>query len=63
MVEPLSAELGHVLECVRTGARPLTDGWNGVDVVSVLEAVDASLRQDGAEVMIQGRPSPAAVGA
>jgi predicted dehydrogenase len=63
MVEPLSAELGHFLECVRTGARPLTDGWNGVDVVSVLEAVDASLRQDGAEVMIQGRPSPAAVGA
>jgi predicted dehydrogenase len=63
MVEPLAAELGHFLDCVRSGARPLTDGWNGVDVVSVLEAVDASLRQDGAEVVIEGRPTPAGVGA
>lgn len=53
MVEPLAEELRHFLECARTGARPRTDGWNGVAVVSVLEAVDASLRAGGADVAVK----------
>ncbi|MFY1669993.1 Gfo/Idh/MocA family protein [Plantactinospora sp. WMMB334] len=52
MVEPLELELRHFLDCVRTGARPRTDGWNGARVVAVLEAVDASLRAGGATVAV-----------
>jgi predicted dehydrogenase len=56
MVEPLTEELSHFLDCARTGKRPLTDGWNGAAVVAVLEAVDASLRQDGARIEVVARP-------
>jgi predicted dehydrogenase len=52
MVEPLSTELRHFIECVDTGRRPDVDGWNGVRTVAVLEAVDASLRADGAKVPV-----------
>jgi predicted dehydrogenase len=51
--EPLGVELKHFLECADTGARPRTDGWNGVDVVAVLEAVDASLRAGGTQVKVE----------
>lgn len=50
--EPLNRELAHFLDCVRTGARPRTDGWNGVRVVAVLAAADASLRAGGARVPV-----------
>ncbi|MEO3744521.1 Gfo/Idh/MocA family oxidoreductase [Plantactinospora sp. B5E13] len=50
--EPLALELAHFLDCVRTGARPRTDGWNGARVVAVLEAADASLRAGGATVTV-----------
>lgn len=52
MVEPLSAELRHFIDCVDSGRRPAVDGWNGVRTVAVLEAVDASLRAGGAEVEV-----------
>jgi predicted dehydrogenase len=47
MTEPLAAELRHFLECARTGKRPDTDGWNGVRVVAVCEAIDQSLAARG----------------
>jgi predicted dehydrogenase len=50
--EPLALELAHFLDCVRTGARPRTDGWNGARVVAVLEAVDASIQAGGATVTV-----------
>jgi predicted dehydrogenase len=50
MTEPLATELGHFLECVRAGKRPDTDGWNGVRVVAVCEAIDRSLASQGARV-------------
>jgi predicted dehydrogenase len=52
MVEPLSTELRHFIECVDANRRPLVDGWNGVRTVAVLEAVDASLRAEGAKVPV-----------
>jgi predicted dehydrogenase len=52
LVEPLAVELAHFLECAHTGKRPTTDGWNGVRVVAVCEAVDASLRTGGARVAV-----------
>jgi predicted dehydrogenase len=47
-VEPLRLEMEHFLECVRTRERPRTDGRAGVQVVRVLEALQASL-DDGGE--------------
>jgi predicted dehydrogenase len=54
MVEPLSAELQHFVDCVDTGKRPVVDGWNGVRTVAVLEAVDESLRTGGRQVEVRG---------
>ncbi len=51
--EPLAAEGTHFLDCVRTGAKPRTDGAEGVAVVRVLEAASESLRLDGAPVPVR----------
>jgi predicted dehydrogenase len=45
MQEPLKIEAGHFIECVREHKKPLSDGQNGLEVVRILEAVSASLRQ------------------
>jgi predicted dehydrogenase len=47
MTEPLRNECAHFIECVRTGARPRTDGENGLRVVRVLEAAQVSLDRGG----------------
>ena len=49
--EPLVAEARHFVECIRTGARPLSDGLAGAAVVSVLEYGQKSL-EAGREVTI-----------
>jgi predicted dehydrogenase len=53
MIEPLSAELQHFVDCVDSGTRPEVDGWSGVRTVAVLEAVDRSLRADGQQVAVR----------
>jgi predicted dehydrogenase len=58
MVEPLAAELQDFLNCTVTGGRPQTDGWSGVRVVAVLEAVEESLRSGGARIDV-ALPVPA----
>lgn len=50
--EPLRLECAHFIECLRTGERPHTDGVAGVRVVTVLEALQASLDADGAPVPV-----------
>lgn len=42
--EPLRVQAEHFLECVRTGDRPITDGHAGLQVVTVIEALQSSLR-------------------
>jgi predicted dehydrogenase len=42
-VEPLRVECEHFVECVRTGARPRSDGHSGLRVVRVLEQLQRSL--------------------
>jgi predicted dehydrogenase len=42
-VEPLRVECEHFIECVRTGARPRSDGESGRRVVRVLEELQRSL--------------------
>ncbi|MDI6901921.1 MAG: Gfo/Idh/MocA family oxidoreductase [Anaerosomatales bacterium] len=48
MGEPLAAEVQHFLDCCRTGATPRSSGRDGLAVVRILEAVDESIRANGA---------------
>lgn len=48
--EPLKVETGHFIECVKERKTPLTDGWNGLKVVRVLEAAQQSLEAGGVTV-------------
>ena len=50
--EPLKLECQHFLDCIRTGATPITDGRLGLNVVRILEAAGNSLRQQGASVSL-----------
>lgn len=45
--EPLRLECEHFLDCVATGATPLTDGPEGLRVLRVLTAASASLQGAG----------------
>jgi predicted dehydrogenase len=44
--EPLRIECEHFIECIRTGARPRSDGVSGLRVVRVLEQLQRSLETD-----------------
>src|SRR6516225_4588052 len=48
--EPLKLECQHFLECIREGVTPITNGQMGLEVVRILEAAGASLRQHGSAV-------------
>ena len=48
--EPLRLECLHFLECIEKGARPQSDGHDGLRVVRVLEAAARSLKAGGAPV-------------
>ncbi|HEX4965340.1 MAG TPA: Gfo/Idh/MocA family oxidoreductase [Thermoanaerobaculia bacterium] len=50
--EPLKAECDHFLECIRTGARPRSDGWSGAAAVRVLSAFDRSMAEDGRRIAV-----------
>jgi predicted dehydrogenase len=50
--EPLQNVVRHMLDCVETGATPLTDGLAGLRVVRVIEAATSSMRMRGAPVEI-----------
>lgn len=59
--EPLKLECQHFLECITEGATPITSGRLGLEVVKILEASSASLRQQGASVNL-GQVAPWANG-
>lgn len=50
--EPLKAECQHFIDCIGSGARPKTDGLNGVKVLKVLNACQNSLEQNGKTVFL-----------
>lgn len=45
--EPLKMELSHMIDCIRAGNRPRSDGLSGLNVIKVLEAADKSLQNGG----------------
>ena len=50
--EPLLTECMHFLECIATGATPLTGGPEGTAVVRTLEGIAASMRDGGRETVV-----------
>jgi predicted dehydrogenase len=63
--EALAVEAEHVLQCIRTGTRPRSDGHAGVRVVRILQAAQDSIRNGSRAVTFgpdalnraQGRPA------
>jgi predicted dehydrogenase len=51
--EPLRLECLHFLECVKTRRRPVSDGYDGLRVVKVLDAAQRSLKANGEPVAIE----------
>ena len=51
--EPLKLECQHFIDCIRKGTEPVTDGRLGLEVVRILEAADASLKQQGLTVGLE----------
>lgn len=54
-LEPLKNECQHFLECCAERQSPRTDGEEGLRVLQVLKAAQASLDQDGEKVELEGR--------
>ena len=52
--EPLKKECEHFVTCMQKGICPLSDGYSGLRVVSILEAASKSLKLSGRSVPIQG---------
>jgi predicted dehydrogenase len=48
--EPLRTECQHFLDCIEKGVRPLTGGYEGLNLVRILEAASTSLKENGAPV-------------
>jgi predicted dehydrogenase len=51
--EALQVEVAHFLECIQTGAEPLTGGAEGLAVVEWLEAADRSMAAGGQFVSLE----------
>jgi predicted dehydrogenase len=45
--EPLRKQITHFLDCIQHGYQPLTDGYSGLRVVSILEAAYQSIKKGG----------------
>lgn len=56
--EPLKTECEHFLECILSGATPLTSGKTGMEVVRILEASSKSLKSHGAPILLNPGSTP-----
>lgn len=50
--QPLKIECAHFISCMEKRTRPLTDGYDGLRVISVLEACQRSLQLNGEPVQV-----------
>jgi UDP-2-acetamido-3-amino-2,3-dideoxy-glucuronate N-acetyltransferase len=50
--EPLQYECRHFLDCISDGSQPITDGHEGLKVLKVLNASQASLNDSGRKVCL-----------
>jgi predicted dehydrogenase len=51
--EALQMEMEHFIECVRTGASPVSNGLSGLRVIEVLEAASRSIADQGKPVRLK----------
>ena len=45
--EALRTGIGHFVDCIESGATPITDGRVGLGIVELLETATRSIRQGG----------------
>ena len=50
--EPLHQECQHFLDCIKNGTKPLTDGEEGLRVLRILNASQASLNSNGRKIAL-----------
>ncbi len=50
--EPLKIECDHYLNCILNDEKPLSDGYEGLRVVNILESAQKSLAECGKEILI-----------
>jgi len=50
--EPLTKECHHFVECIQNDRQPISDGYDGLKVVSILEAANESLKNSGKSIPI-----------
>ena len=50
--EPLKVECQHFIDCITTGATPISNGHHGLELVKILEASSRSLKNQGAAVYL-----------
>jgi len=53
--EALQTEAEHFIDCVRTGASPISNGASGLQVVELLEAATLSIAEQGKPVSLLGK--------
>ena len=58
--EPLKVECQHFLDCIRDGKKPLSNGQQGLELVSILEAATKSLGEGGQAITLHATSSPVA---
>lgn len=54
MSEPLKNQCLHLLNSIREHRQPMTDGQAGLEVVQVMEAIEQSMKLNGAPVAVDG---------
>jgi predicted dehydrogenase len=47
ITEALYLEMQHFIECIKNNKLPITDGQSGLQVISLLEAANQSMREEG----------------
>jgi predicted dehydrogenase len=52
--EALAVETDHIIDCIRSGRRPTTDGESGARVVRILDAAERSIRAHSHPVTLEG---------
>lgn len=51
--EPLARECQHFLECIENNTQPISDGYDGLKAVTILEAATQSLKNSGKLIPIK----------
>lgn len=56
--EPLRQECAHFIDCIVTGKNPLSDGYNGLEVVRILSLASDSMQNSGNNLIVRnGKPN------